>query len=143
MFAGIAVTPFQPPGQLEQSRHFIILLNHFGQFGFINQCLFQRHFQIVGNQLGDGIHCGQFHIQHAPDIANHRLGLHRAEGDDLGDFILAVFVSNVANRLLAPIHAEINIEIGHGNAFGIKKALKQKPVLDRIKVSNLQTIGNQ
>ncbi len=125
MFPGIAMAPFQSSGQLKQACDVIILFYHFGQFGLFHQCFFQRHFQIIRDQLGNGIDLGQFHVQHPADVANHRLGLHRTECNDLGYFILTVFVGDVADCFFTTAHTEVDIKIRHGNAFRIQEAFKQ------------------
>jgi len=62
--------------------------------------------------------------------------LQRAEGNDLRDLVAPVFLLHVANDFVAPVLAEIDVEIGHRNALGIEKALEQKPETDRIEISD-------
>ena len=65
------------------------------------------------------------HLQHAPDVAQHAAGLQRAEGDDLGDLVAAVFLLDVTDHFVAPVLAEVDVEVRHRNPFGIEKALEQ------------------
>ena len=44
----------------------------------------------------------------------------------------AVFADDVIDDLSAAFFAEIYIEIGHTDALGIEKSLKQQLILDRI-----------
>ena len=53
------------------------------------------------------------------------------------------FSRDVVDHLTAPVHAEIDVDIGHRNALGIQKALKQQLVLQGINVGDSQRIGDQ
>ena len=54
---------------------------------------------------------------------------HRSEGDDLANGFAAVKLSHVIYHVGAAADAEIDIDIGHRNAFGIEEALEKKIVL--------------
>src|SRR5205085_8947422 len=42
--------------------------------------------------------------------------------------------------LSSPVHAEINIDIGHRDAFGIQESLKKQFMLKRIDIGNAQRV---
>ena len=46
--------------------------------------------ELVRDGLGDAVHLAVAVAQHPPDVADRGPGEHRAEGDDLGDVVLAV-----------------------------------------------------
>ena len=48
---------------------------------------------VGGNLLGDLVDVGERHLEHAADVAHDRLGLHRAERDDLRDVLAAVLLA--------------------------------------------------
>jgi len=50
---------------------------------------------------------------------------------------------DIVDHLAAPAHAEIDINIGHRDAFRIKKTLEEQFVLQRIDVGDTQRIGDQ
>jgi hypothetical protein len=54
--------------------------------------------------------CPVRHLQHTPNVAQHAARLQGAEGDDLRDLIAAVFLLHVADHLVAPVLAEIDVE---------------------------------
>ena len=83
------------------------------------------------------------HLQHAPDVAQHAARLQRAEGDDLRDLVAAVFFLHVADHFVAPVLAEIDVEVRHRDALGIEEALEQKPEADRIEIGDGQRVGDQ
>src|SRR5882757_5755959 len=41
------------------------------------------------------------------------------------------------------IHAEVDVEVWHGDAFRVEKALEQQVVRDRIQFGDAETVGNQ
>ncbi len=83
------------------------------------------------------------HLQHAADVAQHSARLQGAEGDDLGDAVAAVPLLHIPDDLVAPVLAEIDIEIRHRDALGIEKALEQKPKANGIEIGDGERIGNQ
>jgi hypothetical protein len=50
----------------------------------------------------------------------------RAEGDDLRHLVAAVFALHVADHLFAAVHAEVDVEVGHRDPFGVQEALEQQ-----------------
>ena len=69
--------------------------------------------------------------------------LEGAEGNDLGDLVLAVFVLDIADDLVPPFVAEVHVDIGHTLAARIEEALKQELVADGVNVGDFKGIGNQ
>ena len=82
-------------------------------------CRLVRH-----HELADAIDLAVAHLRHAADIAQAGARQQRAEGDDLGDTVLAVFALDVADDLAAPLLAEVDVEIGHRDAFRVQEALE-------------------
>ena len=103
----------------------------------------QRDAQDVGHQLGHAIDEAVGEAEHAPGVAQHRLGGHGAVGDDLADPVTAVLAGHVVDHLVAPVHAEVDVEVGHRHAFGIEEALEQQVVGQRVQVGDLQRPGHQ
>src|SRR5690606_23270698 len=64
-------------------------------------------------------------------------------GNDLRDGFAAIAIGDVVDDAVAPLHAEIDIEIRHRHALGIEKALEQQIVFERIEIGNFQRIGHQ
>jgi hypothetical protein len=83
------------------------------------------------------------HLQHPAHVAHRGLREQRAEGDDLRHPVAAVFFLHVADHLLAAIHAEVDVEIGHRHALGVQEPLEQQAVAQRIEVGDGQRIGHQ
>ena len=55
---------------------------------------------------------------------------------DARNTVMTIFLLHIIDDFFAAIHAEINIEIGHGYTFRIKEALKEKPKTKRVKIGN-------
>ena len=144
MGGGIAVKPFHLQRDNQKPRDLFVAIAHFLQtrfaFNRLRKCDGLR--RVVRNEGGDLIHLPIRHAQHAPHIAHRGLGLQLAEGDDLRDAIFAIFAPDIGNHFVAPVLAEINIEIRHGNAFGVEEAFKQQAEADGIKVRDQQRPGS-
>jgi hypothetical protein len=99
--------------------------------------------RVVGDQLAQPIHMSVGHLQHAPDVAANRPRLQLAEGDDLRDAVPAVFLLDIADHLIAPVLAEIDVEVGHRHAFGIEEALEQQIEAQGIEIGDRQRISHE
>ncbi len=155
VFAGVAGEVFQFQRQVDQGASLLILFVGFAEFlddpvGFLLRLF--RAAERIGqgqverpwrHQLGQPVDLSVGHAQYAAGIAQHRLGRHRAVGDDLADPVATVFLRDVVDHLVASIHAEVDVEVGHRHAFGIQEALEQQVELQRVEVGDLQHPGDQ
>ena len=82
--------------------------------------------RVAGDQLGNAVDLRIGHFENAPDITQRGARLQRSKGDDLGDLVETVFFLHIADHLFPPVLAEIDIEVRHRDALGVKKALEQK-----------------
>ena len=94
------------------------------------------------HQLSQAVALGVRHFQHPGDIAHRHAAEHLTKGSDVTDVVFAVFFSAIFNHFVAASILDINVDIRHGNTIWIKKTLKQQTVLQRVKVSNVQCVGN-
>src|SRR5690606_18644996 len=76
-------------------------------------------------------------------VAYHRLGRHGTEGDDLAHRVAPVGLGHVVDHPVAAVHAEVDVEVGHGNPFRVEEAFEQQVVGQRVEVGDLQHIGHQ
>src|ERR1035441_9749493 len=76
------------------------------------------------HHLRDAVHIAVRHIHGAADILDRGFGRHGAERDNLRNIFPPVFMGDVFDHLTAPVHAEINIDIRHGNPLGIQEAFE-------------------
>ena len=55
----------------------------------------------------------------------------------------AVLVLDVVDDAVAPVLAEVDVEVGHRHALRIEEALEQQVVAQRIEVGDAQRVGDQ
>ena len=57
--------------------------------------------------------------------------------------VLAVLLLDVLDDLVAPVHAEVDVEVGHRHALGVQEALEQQVELERIEVGDAQRVRDE
>ena len=94
------------------------------------------------HQLSQAVALGIRHLQHPGDIAHRHAAEHLTKGSDVADMVFAVFFSAILNHFVAAGILNIDVDIRHGNTIWIKETLKQQTVLQRVKVGNIQRVGD-
>ena len=138
MGGGVAGHALQLAGHVDHPVHLRVALIGRAQLGADLQRLLQRHIQLEGHQLGDGIRLLVAHAQHPAHVPQHRARGHRAEGDDLRHVIRAVALAHVVDHLAPALVVEVAVDIGHGDALRVQEALEQQVVLQRIDLRDAQ-----
>ena len=110
------------------------LRNHFQRSAECN-------FQHSRNEFGYPVHILIRYSQNPSDIAHRTPRRHSAKGHYLRHMVAAVLAANVLNYLRPALILEVNIEIGHADAFRIEEAFEQQIVFYRIKVGDAYRIG--
>ena len=128
-------------GRVDEFRHLRVVVVHLLEFRRNFQRAFQRHFQFHRHLFCHNIHALVGHSQHTAHIADGVAGGHGAKGDDLGHMVCAVLAVDVVDDLLPPLVAEIHVEIGHTDAFGVQKALENQVVADGVDVGDADAVG--
>ncbi len=115
------------------------------QLGLVGDRLFQRDGigRVLRHQLGELVDLAERHFEHAPDIAQHAARQERAESDDLRDAILAIALAHVGDHLVAPLLAEVDVEVRHRHAFRVQEALEQQAEAEGIEIGDGQRPGDQ
>ena len=93
-----------------------------------------------GDQFRDAIHIAERDAQGSTRVANRRARRHRSEGHDLRDVILPVLVGDVADHFVAPLDAEIGVDVGHRDPVGIEEALEDQAELDGVEAGDVQDV---
>ncbi len=78
---------------------------------------------------------------HPADVAQHGARLQLAEGDDLRHPVVPVLLLHVADHLVAPVLAEVDVEVRHRDALGIEEALEQQPEAQRVEIGDAERPG--
>ena len=119
MNAGVAHHAFQSSGRFKQFANLPIFFDRLAQLRRILNGLLQRDVELGGNHFGDSVDVGVRDVHGAAHVFDRGFCSHGAEGDDLGDIVAAVFLRDVVDDLAAAVHAEIDVDVRHGNALGI------------------------
>ena len=112
------------------------------QVGVGLQRLVDGDAQLVADHLADAVAHAVGVVQHAGRVAHGVLGLQRAEGDHLGDVILAIDVLDVVDDLFAAALLEVDVDIGHLHALGREESLEHEAVGHRVKVGDAHGVGH-
>ncbi len=141
----MAVKPLKLQRLFEQRRDAFIARALLAQSRLALDRLGKRHWigGIVGNELAEPVNLRKRHADDAADIAKHRARLQFSKGDDLRDAIGAVFLLDVTDDFVAPVLAEVDVEVGHRHALGIEETLEQQAEPQRIEVGDRQRPGDQ
>ncbi len=104
----------------------------------------QRHRvgRVVRHQLAGPVDQAERQAQHPADVAQRGARLQRAEGDDLRHPVGAVAVADVGDHLVAPVLAEVDVEVRHRHALGVEEALEQQAEAQRVEVGDLEAPGH-
>ena len=103
----------------------------------------EREVGRVGDQLGDRVGLGGGEAEDAADVLDAGARLERAEGDDLPDRVAPVLVAHILDDLAAPLLAEVDVDVGHRDAFRIEEALEEQVELERADVGDAERIGDE
>ncbi len=99
--------------------------------------------RVARHQFAQSVDLAIGHAQDPADIAQHRPRLQFAERDDLCDPLGAVFALHIADHLVAPVLAEIDVEIRHRYPLRVQKPLEQQAKPQRIEVGDRQGPGDR
>ena len=143
--ADVARQTLELLAQGEQFPHFIFIL--------LALCEQRLHLARVGQRDGTPrLHRDEFghlvaevvaQVEHAPYVAHHRARGHGAECDNLRHTVLAVLAPHVVDDLVAPVLAEVDVEVRHRHALRIEEALEQQVVGNRVEVGDAERVGHQ
>ncbi len=133
----------QPARDAEELLHLRVGLLHLAERLALLERLGQRHVERRRDLLGDLVDVGERHLEDAADVADHRLRLHRPEGDDLRDLLASVFLRDVVDHLAAAPLAEIDVDIRQRDAVGIQEALEDEVVVDRVDVRDPHAVRDE
>ncbi len=128
----------------DQAADLLVLARRIGEPGLELESLLQRRRmgRVERHQLGDPVDLAVGHAEGTADVAQHRARLQLAEGDDRRDPALAVFGAHVADHLVAPVLAEVDVEVRHRHPLGIEEALEQQAKAERIEVGDRERPGD-
>ena len=98
--------------------------------------------RILGHELGELVDLAERHFEHPADIAQDAARQERTEGDDLRDPVSAIALAHVSDHFVAPVLAEVDVEIRHRDAFGIEEPFEQQAKSQRIEIGDGERPGD-
>ena len=113
VLTGVTRDAFQLTRHIDQRFNLFICLIDFRQLGFGFKGFCQRHARIGRHQLRNTVNEAVRVSQHAPHVADNRFCRHRTEGNNLRNRITTVHFRHVLDDLVAFLHTEVNVEVGH------------------------------
>ena len=143
MFPDVPGQPFKLFCQVYQHPDFFLFIIALFQRLFFGQRTIKSHFQCERNQLGYLVDETVGMSEDPADVTHYRFCGHAAERDDLGDTLTPVTVGYVFNHFIAPVHAEVHVEIRQRYPIRIQETLEQQFMINGVQVSNAQNISNQ
>ena len=132
----VARHAFEAAADVDDFLDLRVLRRHVLENRVLRERLVERHVERRRDLLRDSIDVGVRHLQHAPDVPDDCLRLHRPEGDDLRDILASVLPGDVVDHLAAAPLAEVHVDVGHRDAFGVQEALEEQIEIDRIDVGD-------
>ena len=98
--------------------------------------------RLAVHEFGDAVGLGVRDAHDAPHVLDDGARGERAESDDLRDVLGMIALPHIGDGLLAAGGAEVDVEVGHGDAVGVQKALEEKVVAQRVDVGDADGIGD-
>ncbi len=124
VLAGIAHEAFQLSREVDKCANIVITLVKGAQFRLTGYRVVQLDLRLGWDQLGDPVGEAVRLPQHPAHIPDDRPGRHGSKRDDLRHPIAPITLPDVVDDAIASLHAEVDVEIGHGDALGIEEALE-------------------
>src|ERR1043165_6367828 len=90
----------------------------------------------LGHELRELVRLAERNLHRASDVADDAARFELVERRDLTDAIDAVLLLDVLDDLVAAIHAEVDVEVGHRHTLGIQEALEQQLELERVNIGD-------
>ena len=141
--AGAADETFEAQSRVDKFTDFGFKLVGLSEWPVVGEDLRNGDANLALDHLGNPIDFAVRHIEGTAYILDRRFSRHRIEGDDLGDLVSSIFATDVLDDLSAAIHAEVNIDIWHGDTFGVEETLEEELVLKGINVGDLHAVGHE
>ena len=143
MFADVTHHALELARHLPDFRRFFIDLDEVTQDLFLLVGFFQGHADFERNHLRQTIRQAVGLALHPRHVTHHSLGGHGTEGDDLANRVATIFLGHVIDHAVTTVHAEVDVEVGHGNPFRVEETFEQQVIFQRIEVGDLLYVSHQ
>ena len=140
---GVAREPLEALGHVQHLPHLRVAVVHGLEGCRLPERLLDGDPQVLGDVLGHLVHLVQGDAEGAAHVADGQARLHLSEGDDLRHVVAAVLVRHVVDDLAAAPHAEVDVDVGHGDALGVEEALEEEVVAEGVQVRDAHAVGHE
>ncbi len=142
MGGGVAGDPLELLGEVDEAADLRVGVDHLAERRRRRHGVLEPDPELVRHGLGDAIDLAVAHPEDPADVAQGRPGEHRAEGDDLGDVVLAVLAPDVGDDLLPSAVLEVDVDVGHRHPVRVQEALEGQLVMDRVDRGDAEGVGD-
>src|SRR5215469_148738 len=143
MCGGVTRETFKAHRDVHQIFELLITLDSGLELRRFGECSLEFDAESGRNKLGQAVHFAVGDIHGAAHVLDGGFGGQVPESNDLGNVFAAVFASDVVDKFAPAPHAEIDVDIGHGDALGIEKPFEQEVVLKGIYVGDAQCVTDE
>ena len=142
MRRGVAGDALELAGEVDDPLDARIRLVHLAQWLRDFQRLVELDPELVRHGLGDPVDLAVAVAQDPAHVADGGPGQHRAEGDDLGDVVVAVLAGDVGDDLVPPAVLEVDVDVRHRHPVRVEEPLERQLVEDRVDRGDAQRVGH-
>ena len=143
VLAGVADDAFELVGHVHDLGRVLVAVDELAQLRLLGDRFLQGHADLERDHLGEPVREAERLVLHARHVAHHEARRHGAEGDDLAHRVVAVALRDMGDDALPAFHAEVDVEIRHGDALRVQEAFEDQAVAERIEVRDAEAEGHQ
>ena len=92
------------------------------------------------NELCNHVCLRERKVKRPADVPDRASGRHGAEGHDLRDMVVSVFLPHIVDNFASSRVSEVHIDIGHRHALRVQKALEEEAVFHGVDLCNVKRI---
>ena len=104
--------------------------------------MFQCDLGLIRNQFCKHVGLGQWEFLNPGDVFDGHFRCHGTKGDNLGNFVFAVFFNHPFQYFVPSVLVKVDINIRQGHAIKAQEAFEKQVVFQRINIGDTGTIGN-
>ena len=137
---GVARHALERHGRIDEVFDARVLIVHFFEPRRHAQRLFERHMKRRRNELCNHVCLRERKVERPANVADCASGRHGAEGHDLRDMVVSVFLPHIVDNFASSRVSEVHIDIGHRHALRVQKALEEEAILHGVDLCNVKRI---
>ena len=137
---GVARHALERHGRIDEVFDARVLIVHFFEPRRHAQRLFERHMKRRRNELCNHVCLRERKVERPADVPDCASGRHGAEGHDLRDMVVSVFLPHIVDNFASSRVSEVHIDIGHRHALRVQKALEEEAILHGVDLCDMKRI---